>query len=60
MNCNVDDDNDIYILDDNERVLLDGDSDDNYVGLQCGEMLRLLEILEDMMRKTLVCNLEKC
>ena len=49
MNCNVDDDNDIYILDDDEHVLLDGDSDDNDVGLQCGEMLRLLEILEDMM-----------
>ena len=29
------------------------------VGLQSGEMLENLEMLEEMMRKTLVCNLEK-
>ena len=39
-------------------VLLDGDSDDNDVGLQSGEMLKNLEMLEEMMQKTLVCNLE--
>ena len=29
-------------------------------GLQSGEMLTSLEMLKEMMRKTLVCNLEKC
>ena len=40
-------------------VLLDGDSDDIDVGLQSGEMLKNLEMLEEMMQKALVCNLEK-
>ena len=39
---------------------MDGDSDDNDVGLQSGEMLKNLEMLEEMMQKTLVCNLKKC
>ena len=36
-----------------------GGDDAKDVGLQSGEMLKNLEMLEEMMRKALVCNLEK-
>ena len=37
-----------------------GGYDARDVGLQSEEMLKNLEILEEMVQKTLVCNLEKC